>query len=367
MRITIILILAAGLLMVVGGQTAAEDVPPLTADNLDQFGPAVQIDFAALEDAEGFDSGWFAFSGDGAYIAVTQRDGGLVIFDSGSGEIAAAYNVTRSSDQPGTVLDASFGTDNRTLAALHADGERYYLSVHPIDGDEITVVTLPESPDMPVRVWLDDDSPHAWVEVLAQDSEHYVMRVPLPGANEEDSESIALPSGPENDSEAYVRIGRIPVPLAVTASLDGVVKLWNLETGEVTYEVQIDGVPVFGRVNETSDTQMVWRDSVSEGLYLLDFVSGENREIAQLDGEYIQAILLSPAGDVILGVAVDERPVVVAWDTATGELIEIGEYRQCSRVPDLVRLSADGSTLVIGCDSGLDIWRVRTETNDNED
>lgn len=366
MRITIIYLLAAALLLM-AGPALAEDSPPLTRDNLDRFGPALQIDFADQEDASGFDSGWFAFSGDGAYIAVTRRDGGLVVFDSLSGEVAAAYNVTRNSDQPGTVLDADFGADNRTLAALHADGERYYLSVHTIDGDEITVITLPESPDMPVRVWLADDSPHAWVEVLAQEGPHYVMRVPLPGADDDEAEIITLPSGPENDMEAYVRIGRIPAPLAVTASLTGVVKLWNLETGEVTHEVELDGVPVFGRVNETSGTQMVWRDPVSEALYLLDFISGDNREIARLNGEYIQALLLAPAGDVVLGVAVDDRPVVVAWDTSSGDLSELGDYRECSRVPDLVRLSADGTTLVIGCDSGLDIWRVYTESNSTED
>jgi len=366
MRITIILILVATLLLTVG-PAVADDSPPLTADNLDQFASAVQIDFATLENADRFDSGWFALSGDGAYVAVTQRDGGLVIFDSAGGEVAATYNVTRSSDQPGTVLDADFGSDNRTLVALHADGERYYLSLHTIDGDEITVVTLPESPDMPVRVWLDADGLYAWIEVLAFEGPHYVMRMPLPGADGDEADIITLPSGPENDMEAYVRIGRIPAPLAVTASLDGVVKLWNLETGEVTHEVQLDGVPVFGRVNETSGTQMAWRDPISDALYLLDFVTGENQQIADLGGAYIQAILLSPAADVILGVAVDDRPVVVAWNAATGELTELGAYRQCSRVPDLVRLSADGSTLVIGCDTGLDVWRVHTETDNNED
>ena len=366
MRITITLILTAALLLT-GGKAVAEDNPPLTADSLDQFRSVVHIDFAAQEDAESFDSGWFAFSGDGAHIAVTRRDGALVIFDSDSGEPVITYNVTRNSGQPGTVLDADFGDDDRTLIALHADGERYYLSLHTLDEDEITVVTLLESPDMPVRVWLADTGAHAWIEVLALESEHYVMRMPLPSASEDDTEIISMPSGPENDADAYVRIGRIPAPLAVTASLEGVVKLWDLETGEVTHEVQLDGVPVFGRVNETTATQMAWRDPISDGLYLLDFVSGENRQIAELGGVYIQALLLAPAGDIILGVDVDHRPVVVAWNTADGEVTELGDYRECSRVPDLVRLSADGTTLVIGCDTGLDIWRVQAETSENED
>jgi hypothetical protein len=80
--------------------------------------------------------------------------------------------------------------------------------------------------------------------------------------------------------------------------------------------------------------------------------------VAALDGAYAQAILLSPAADVILAVNLDLQPVVVAWDAATGTRYDLGEYRTCGRTPDMVRLSRDGSTLVIGCDTGFEWWRV---------
>jgi hypothetical protein len=57
-------------------------------------------------------------------------------------------------------------------------------------------------------------------------------------------------------------------------------------------------------------------------------------------------------------VDVDDEPVVVAWDVATGQQYHLGTYRQCNRPPDMARLSEDGTTLVIACDTGLDIWRV---------
>jgi hypothetical protein len=30
-------------------------------------------------------------------------------------------------------------------------------------------------------------------------------------------------------------------------------------------------------------------------------------------------------------------------------------------VPDMARLSVDGATLVIGCDTGIEIWRITTD------
>ena len=69
-------------------------------------------------------------------------------------------------------------------------------------------------------------------------------------------------------------------------------------------------------------------------------------------------LLLNSSASVIIGINVDLKPVVVAWNVVTGERIELGEYRSCDRQPDMVRLSVDDTTLVIGCDTGMDIWRV---------
>jgi len=32
-------------------------------------------------------------------------------------------------------------------------------------------------------------------------------------------------------------------------------------------------------------------------------------------------------------------------------------------VPDMIRMSHDMTTLVIGCDTGLDIWRIAPESD----
>ena len=68
----------------------------------------------------------------------------------------------------------------------------------------------------------------------------------------------------------------------------------------------------------------------------------------------------SGSADVLeaLGVNIDLEPVVVAWDVASGKQTQLGTYRECSRTPDMVQVSEDGTTLVIGCDTGLDVWRI---------
>jgi hypothetical protein len=77
-----------------------------------------------------------------------------------------------------------------------------------------------------------------------------------------------------------------------------------------------------------------------------------------LGGVYLPFLALTPNADVIIAVNAGLQPIVTAWNTATGEKYDLGEYRQCNRQPDMVRLSQDGATLAIGCDTGVDIWRI---------
>lgn len=354
--------------------------PPLSAENVNHLESVLTRDFDSLPGDLVINSGWFVLSPAGTWAAFAWADRGVVIIDTDpdnqSSSVLTYEFKGEDEDAPMTLLEADFSTDGSLLAGLHTDTRYYYIAIYTLQGDtplRVLPLELPDERDRPVRIWLseselesDDESGEdaetmIWLEVLAADANHYVMRLPIPDADAgafDFDDAYILPSGPEADREAFVRIGRIPAPLAITSTTDGLVKLWNLETGEVTAEVTLDGVPVFGRVNETTGQQLAWRDPESETLQLLDFGTGDNREIAPLDGAYIQAFALSPGADIVLGVAVGDDPVVAYWDVETGAYEVLGEYRECSRVPDMVRLSEDGTTLVIGCDTGLDVWRV---------
>jgi WD40 repeat protein len=338
----------------------AQEAPALeiiTAQRVGDLRSVNTIDFASLPDDAGpIDSGTFILSPNGAFMAVVRRDGGLLIYDV-AGDVINTYTVAADDGTPTTVIDSVFGADSQTTAALHTDGQTYEIVIFSVGSDEpLQRIPFPEPLDFPVRVWLDQALENVWLEVAPGDpaESYYVMRLPIDGGND----IYTLPSGPQNDPDSLVRIGRIPAPLAVTATLDGVVKLWNLEIGEVIAQADVGITPIFGRVNESSAGQMAWIDPESQRLELLNFETGENRTIAALGGEYAQAILLTLNSDVILGVAIDDAPIVVAWNVATGERIDLGQYRACSRVPDSVHLSLDGTTLAIGCDLGLDVWRV---------
>ena len=91
-------------------------------------------------------------------------------------------------------------------------------------------------------------------------------------------------------------------------------------------------------------------------------IDDQGIEIAPLNGDYAQWYFLSNDVSVIIAVNLGGEPNVVAWDTETGERRNLGNYRECERPqPDMARLTEDGSTLIIGCDTGLDIWRINEE------
>lgn len=251
--------------------------------------------------------------------------------------------------------DAAFSPDGSLLASLHSDVEGYIAAARDMTTGEIVTLPFHENGDAPYAIWVEASNEALWLEVLPLDPETapYVVRLPLDGGDSESFASVA------SNPSAIVRIGRIPPPLAVTASVDGLVSLFDLERAELVASAQVDGVPQFGRINELGGNMyLAWSDSSAESLHLLNFATGEDRVVAPLEGAYIQAVLLAPAGDVILGVNVDFEPIILAWLSETGERIDLGAYRECSRTPDMARLSTDGRTLAVGCDTGLEFWRV---------
>lgn len=334
----------------------------LTIDTVSQFAPVRSIDFDELGD---FDSGWFAYDAISGALAVVDVNETLMVV-APDDRILLTYRPVGYGDEPVTFLDGVI--HNELLAAAYAVPDGFVMIRASADDNWAVHQALVETRDRPVELWLncDDKAPECdiWAELSALEglSGDYIVRVP-PFHDEVTLpvDSIYVHENPINDdSTAVVRIGRIPLPYEVTSTIDGLIRLWNLETGEVVREVDnTTGIPgVFGAMNAEA-THLLWRDNASETLYLLNMINGTNRTIAALDGAYVQWFFLAPDASVALGINYGGETGVFAWDVTTGERQSLGDYRQCGRPqPDKASFTNDGTTLVIGCDTGIEVWQV---------
>lgn len=300
-------------------------------------------------------------------VGVTPQAGDFVLSDSGNILAVLARSTDKTNRQSvwvmydkGTVTLVPLETglpvvapffEQDVLYWIEQDGSQWHLNA--LEGDKIRPIqTITHSGGI-FGGWKRED----WVglEVLTLDQASEIVRV-----NVKTGEKQVLPYLPANDSEAVVRIGRVPYPYVVTSSETGIVKVWDLDAQTLLYEVDNGtGQPsVFGNINATA-THLVWRDNANETLYLLDFLTGKNSPIDALNGDYAQWYFLSIPADLILAAHLGDSPSVIAWDVMSGERTILGNYRTCNRPqPDMARLSVDGSTLAIGCGLGLEVWRV---------
>lgn len=334
----------------------------ITAQNMRQLRSVAHIDFSSWVPQVGkIENGWFALSQDGSTFALMNRAGEIVVADD-TGRMIDHYAVPGSDSLPASVLDMAFRVNEPAVVSAHSEGGIYYVAYRYYQTHHTEYFRF-ETPDVPLRIW---DTGLVWLEIAPTDytRTRYVESLNPSAFNGSRVNEVlsadavnTQESGPENDPDAFLRIGRIEPPFAITVTQSNLVKLWNLEQDAVVATAQLDDLPGAGQLS-TDGRYFAWRDGEGKALHLLDFKTGKDRVIAALQSSYVPFLLLNSSASVIIGVNVALKPVVIAWDTSTGEHVELGEYRPCSRQPDMVRLSYDSTTLVIGCDKGLDIWRV---------
>ena len=320
------------------------DTIPITAENIQDLRPVMQIDFADYPDIL---SGWFVMSPDGHYVAVRAGLNRMMIWDDN--DLIADFTLQ---DTTNNIVDAVFAPDDNMLILIDDSGQVLFYFIE-LDLQSIFAPAL--NNHVVQSVWFNRDGT-IWIEALTLPNNDYTVFSINPVL--EITQHTYVPA---TDPNALVRIGRILPPYVVTSSPEGEVKLWQLETGDVLASADVGDMPaVFGQISPNAQF-LVWRDPMSEAVNLLNFETGDNQPIADLNGAYFQAFFVSDDASLILAVDEDFEPRVVAWIVATGERVDLGEFRACSRVPDMIRMSHDFTTLVIGCDTGLDIWRIAPE------
>lgn len=332
----------------------AQDNSVIASTNIQNLQPIAQIDFEALE--TDFSVGQFVMSAEASVIATYDNLGTVHIFD-GLGALQQTYPLNFP-DVDNEIRGIALTDSGDVLGILV--GNTY---LHLIDLTTEATETYSIADDLGITgniqtLWLDGV---VWLEVFDfQSGATSILVQQTAFLSSEADVPLTRPYTPEQDFDAVVRIGRIPSPYVVTSSASGIVKLWQVETGAIIHEVDNGaGQPaVFGNINAAA-TDLVWRDNPNESLYVLNFEASNNRFVADLGGAYAQWLFLSNDASTILAVGYDGQPNVVAWDVETGAQFDLGDYRHCNRPqPDTAQLSQNGTTLVIGCDTGLEIWRI---------
>ena len=329
-----------------------QEYPPISAANLTRLKSQARIDFAEVSGA--LEIGWFEAKADGGEFIVFDQKGRIYRL-SEAGIVDSWTYVEPGSGRLFSLIDAAYIADAPQV--LYALGEHYFIGERqlPIGYEPLALVTHNLS---------------LFVEAIGAEGRTVFMHYAL-GDEGTGWQLVDEFSLPEADPEKpAVRIGRIDFPMVLYSSLaDSALTVYRYPGafmgGAGRGFSLMQGPAVFGAVNATG-SHFAWSDPGSARLNLLDLETGENRVVAEIGSAYAQYHLLTADASAILVVNLNFAPAIFAWDVQTGKRHELGAYRECERIPDKVALSADGTALIIGCDTGLDIWRVR-ENRENEE
>lgn len=344
-NLTHLLLLLLGPLVVAGQDVRME----ISAENLDSFTSVVQIDYAEMHlDIE---TGWFAANDDASEFVIFDKVGNIYTVTREGIKQQWSY-VTQPAEQVFTVIDAKYFTGVPVI--LYALDGQAYVNQHQLDSaNEYLALYSGSSPGEIV------------VEAIDVDGATQFLRFRF--ASDYEMTSLGKISFPEFSDEApAMRVGRVAFPyLAISSLADNSLTVYEYPDAfaeETAKRYMLDDGPaVAGAFNGPSASHFIWGDPRSTRLNLLDLVSGQSSDFAALDGAYAQYILLTHDASAAIVVNLDFVAHVFAWDLKSGKRHYFGPYRECRRIPDNVILSADGKSLIIGCDSGLDIWQVPKE------
>lgn len=322
---------------------SAQGEEEIGSENLDRLRSVARIDFPA-----DLEIGWFEAKDDASAFIVFDADGRVYRVDRSG--IVDSWSYREDEAQLFYLIDAIFLDDDPLI--LYLLDRDYFVNAQELDSVPIPVAIF--SLENLIVVEAIDDGGATVFQGFEFDAEAQALQL-LQKSNLPDTGS----------TDPAVRIGRVDLPTVVVSNL---VKsavtayrypdAFSVESGR---EYELEGGPaVYGAVN-AAGSHLAWSDPASARLNRLELTSGENKVVADLDGAYAQFYLLSNDASVIVIVNLDFAPIVVAWDVESGQRYELGAYRDCARIPDKVALSKDGSALIIGCDTGLDIWRIVSE------
>lgn len=339
--------LLAALLLTTMASGAQDDSTAISADNLQRLRPYDRIDFRDVDAA--LEIGWFAANDDATELLLLDQSGAVYSLSLSEGSRRGIKRRARSA-QAYALIDGMIIRGEPVI--LHQLAGIYLINENILSSDII-----------PVALYQGISEDDLFVEVTDEHGQTQFLQYWLDRNTGELELQDAIPFPARGDDAPAMRLGRISFPVLIVSALaDSSLYFHKFPdtfgaSGAKTIQL-VNGPAVIGAVNATAASHLAWTNPSRDQLNLLDLGTGENRVVAALDGAYPQYLLLSNDASAILAVNLDFQPVLVAWNTASGQRHDLGPYRQCGRIPDKVELSRDGNALIIGCDTGLEIWRV---------
>ncbi|MCC6612103.1 MAG: hypothetical protein IT320_01430 [Anaerolineae bacterium] len=340
--------------------SAPSPFEPITAHNVAGLASVDYVDLAPLAAEIGeISNGWLTLSSDGERMALFNEANEIVVLTTDGAPIDR-YAVFDADGRAASPIDAVFDAAGTRLATLHAAGGGYRINLRDLSTETSDDVSLDiEATFAPSSMWFDAEDGSLWVELIGECPDQ--AGDPAWETTLTDGLTLHYVLSPVDCvADAIVRLGRIAPPDAVTVSSGGDVSLVDLQQQQLVTSVPAGPAANIGHLDPTGH-YLAWRAADNGDIHLLDFVESEDRLITSPGEGYIQALFVGNQGDTIVAVDVDFEPVVVAWDVASGQRIDLGEYHSCGRSPDAIRMSRDGTTIAIGCGANIDIWRITSE------
>lgn len=339
--------LVVSLLLATAANIAQEYGEAISAENLHRLRPYDRVDFAGFGGR--LRIGWFAANDDATEFVLFGQSGEIYSI-SLLDDLQRRLNRQEQDAQPFALIDG-----------VYVHGEPVIL--RQLDGRYLINESKLRNGNVPIALYQGLSADDFFVETIDDYGQtrflHYVQDSETGELGLQD----VIPFPDRASDVPAMRIGRINFPVVMVSALAESMLYLDIypdsfhEFGAKVFQL-VNGPAVVGAVNAPAVSHLAWINPLREHLNLLDLETGEDRIVAALDGAYPQYLLLSNDASAILAVNLDFQPAVVAWNAESGERYDLGAYRECGRIPDNVELSRDGRALIIGCDTGLEIWRV---------
>ncbi len=374
------------------------DLP--TGRNLRQFPLPVFADYP--DKTEPYSPGWMplAFSADGKRLAVSCSDGTLRLFDPDRGKEVSRTTVganpmthlafapdSRSlagwtgKDQVGQILlwdleqqrEVRFWTMGGTPTALafSADGKRLRGVSTESKGTGRKVFSSwdPTTGELRQKATLEEAG--TYFGTLAPDGD--LFAVPTP-----DGKAIRLVDPARGkeirrlEDDAH-RPNRLSFSgdgkWLASSSADGLLRVWEVETGKATHRIKVPAVPITEVVLSPFGSLLAFTTPRDKAIHLIDLAQGKELHLAAGHRTGPLEVAFAPDGKTVSTTSYDQVSVpydewtewsLRRWDPLTGR--ELRATRQYPPSPvGFARFAPDGSRLLTVCkDGSVRLWDTET-------